>query len=63
VLFYHFVENHSITRAIRATGLNKNTVAKIYAYARYAIHFIEIAERVFEPICEISLIERENEDI
>ncbi len=48
---------------MRETELNKNTVAKIYAYARYAIHFIEIAERVSEPICEISLTESENEDI
>ncbi len=26
---------------------------KIYAYARYAINFIDIYERVFGPICEI----------
>jgi hypothetical protein len=48
---------------MRETGLSKSTIAKIYAYARYAIHFIEITERFFEPICEISLIESENEDI
>ncbi len=62
-LFYHFLENHNITRALRKTRLIKSTMAKIYAYARYAIHFIEITERFFEPICEISLIESENEDI
>jgi hypothetical protein len=28
-------------------------MGKIYAYARYAIHFIEISEHFFEPICEI----------
>ncbi len=28
-------------------------MGKIYAYARYAINFIDISERVFGPICEI----------
>ncbi len=53
MFFYHFLNNHSITRVLCDTGLNKNTVGKIYTYARYAINFIDISERVFGLICEI----------
>jgi hypothetical protein len=45
--FYH------INRALRDTGLNKNTVAKIYAYTIYAIHFVKLSECVFQLICKI----------
>jgi hypothetical protein len=60
ILFHHFIEDHSISRAIRDTQLDRATVSKIFNFARYAVHMLEIADRFYNPICEISVIEHEN---
>lgn len=47
-------------RACQETNLAKKTISKIYNAARFAIHRQEITARVFHPICEDSILEREN---
>jgi hypothetical protein len=63
VLFHHFLQNHSITRTINETELNKITISKIFDLAIYSIHMEEVMCRVFDPICQTRILERENAEI
>jgi hypothetical protein len=59
VLFYHFLQSHSVVRSSEETELDRKTVRNIFWFAALAIHFMECLERAEVPLGTRPMLEQE----